>query len=532
MSTADDKTDPLAASVRSLFEASADGTRFESSLDAKMSDVVDRFLRATTVSTEIDFDALCQQFTSSTIPIAPRDVESYIEHLSADVVRHSINTASPQYIGHMTSALPYFVRPLGRLLTGLNQNLVKIETAKALTPYEREALAMMHRALYARDDAFYETHIQKRESTLGIMTSGGTLANMTALWIARNTALGPRDGFEGVEREGLAAALRHRDCKRAVVVGSALLHYSVEKAADVLGLGTQGLVRVPVDTSGRVIVAELERVIAECKRAGTMVLALVGIAGTTDSGAIDPLPEMAAIAKREGVHFHVDAAWGGPLVLSDRYKHRLAGLDLADSVTIDGHKQLYLPMGIGMVVLRDPIAAAAIEKQAQYIIRADSPDLGKRALEGSRPGMALFLHAALHVLGRSGYAFLIEEGIRKTEHMANLLETWPDFELLVQPQMNILNYRYVPTSFRDAIAARTITSDDNAAINAFNVRLQEAQRHAGQTFVSRTSLRFTRYGADPPITALRAIMANPLTTEADIHAVLQDQLEIGRKLEA
>jgi putative pyridoxal-dependent aspartate 1-decarboxylase len=514
----------LDETIRALFSGEED----EASSSAAAS--VDAFVRAAAPSSDIDFADLAQRFRSANIPDAPSGSADYFEYLTENVLAHSVNVASPHYIGHMTSSLPSFVRPLGRLLTTLNQNLVKVETSKALTPFEREALAMMHRLAYRESDAFYERTIQDPEQTLGILTSGGTLANATALWVARNARLGPEAGFAGVEREGLAAALHHHGYERAVIVGSSLMHYSLEKAADLLGFGAAGLVRAPVGSDGRVQTAAVREAVAAAEARRELVVAVVGIAGTTDSGAIDPLTELADIAKSAGVHFHVDAAWGGPLLFSDRHRERLDGLEHADSITIDGHKQLYLPMGIGMVFFRDPSQARAIEKQAPYIIRAGSSDLGKRSLEGSRSAMALFLHAALHILGRQGYARLIDAGIEKASTMASLIRAMPELELLVEPQVNIVNYRYVPSAYREKLAAGALTAEDNEAISAFNVRLQEAQKRDGATFVSRTRLAFTSASPDP-VVALRAVLANPLTERHHIEDVLSRQKALAAVLE-
>src|SRR5690349_4079936 len=289
----------------------------------------------------------------------------------------------------------------------MNQNVVKVETAKALSPYERQVIAMIHRLVFRQPAAFYDEHIQRHESTLGIHVSGGTVANVSALWCARNRALGATETFQGVDREGLHAALTAYGFEGAVIIGSTLMHYSFEKAADVLGVGVRGLLRVPVDSLGQIELPALREKIAECRARRWCILAIVGNAGTTETGAIDSLSELAEIAREANTHFHVDAAWGGPLLFSRRYKHKLAGIELADSVTIDGHKQLYLPMGSGMVVMRDPHTAAVIEKHARYVVRRGSADLGCRSLEGSRPANALLLQAALNIIGRRGYEVLI-----------------------------------------------------------------------------------------------------------------------------
>jgi len=504
----------------------------EHALDARVSELVSRFLDGTRVNSEVGFDALSASFTSTHLPVEPEDDEDYLEHLKRDVVAHAIHTSSPTYIGHMTSALPYFTRPLNRLVSALNQNVVKVETAKSLTPYERQGLAMMHRLVFGREESFYAEHVQNRRSTLGMVTSGGTIANMTALWVARNASLGPQGDFPGLERAGLAASLEHRGARRAVIIGSSLMHYSLQKAADVLGLGTQNVRQVGVDERSRMKVQELRRVVEECRRHREHIVAIIGVAGTTDSGGIDALEDIAQVAREAGAHFHVDAAWGGPILFSDTHRHKLRGLELADSVTIDGHKQLYVPMGLGMVLLKDPRAAVSIEKQAPYIIRANSPDLGRRSLEGSRPAAILHLHAALHLLGRQGYAQLIDEGIRKTRYLADTLRAQPEFELMAEPDMNILNYRYLPVALRKRVRLGGLGPGEDALLNQFNERLQEAQSRAGRTFVSRTTLRHTRHGQDRPLTVLRAVLANPLTTERHIDAVLEDQLRIAATLEA
>ena len=513
-----------------IFGHSDEVMAHEQEIEARVSKIVNDFLSETGTSSEVGFQSLQASFKQSRIPADPAGAEGYLDYLASNVISHSTRTSSPRFIGHMTSALPYFVRPLARLMTAMNQNVVKTETSKAFTPYEREALAMIHRLIYNFSDGFYDQHIQQRESTLGMVVGGGTLANITALWCARNSALRANNDFSGIEKEGLLAALEFYGYTGAVVIGSALMHYSFEKAADTMGIGTRNIIKIPVDGANRINLQALKQAVSDCQSRNKLIIAIVGVAGTTDFGSIDPLSEMAEIAGEANIHFHVDAAWGGPVLFSERHRRKLAGLDKADSVTIDGHKQMYLPMGIGMVLLRDPHKACFIEKQARYIVRPGSHDLGKRSLEGSRPSMALFLHAALNIVGRKGYEFLIVESIRKAKYMADLLRTRPEFELLTEPEINILTYRYVPPALREKAEKKELTDADNHEINKFNVGLQKAQREAGRTFVSRTLWNTSQYGSDLPIVALRVVIANPLTTERDIDVVLNDQIEIAAGL--
>jgi glutamate decarboxylase len=520
----------IAQKIMQLFTQSVDTPSIKENIDGQITTIIDNFLDESNTNTNIDINSLLEIFADSKIPVEPSSFESYFKSLDDNVVAHSIHTSSPQFIGHMTSALPYFVQPLAKLMTAMNQNSVKIETAKALSFYERQALAMMHRQIYNFSEDFYTQHIQNNQSTLGNLVSGGTTANITALWCARNHSLRTKDEFLGIEKEGLAAALNFYGYKGSVIIGSELMHFSFDKAADLMGISTQGLIRIPVDSNNRVDVQALRQAVIDCQKQNLHIIAIVGIAGTTDSGSVDSLEDIAEIAQENNVHFHVDAAWGGPVIFSQQHRHKLAGIERADSVTIDGHKQLYLPMGIGMVFFREPHIASSIEKQASYTMRKGSFDLGKRALEGSRPGMSLFLHAALNLIGLKGYEFLIDEGIRKTQYMASRISAMPEFELLVEPDTNLLIYRYIPEPLREVVTKKQLTETDNQLVNKFNEKLQKNQRQIGRTFISRTTKTITNFGKETPVVAMRAVLANPLTTEEDIDAVLNDQIHIALEM--
>ncbi|MDZ7965825.1 MAG: aminotransferase class V-fold PLP-dependent enzyme [Nostoc sp. DedSLP03] len=516
--------------VMKLFENSTDSVKAEREMDEHINAIVKNFLRTINSSSDIEISELIENFTNSKFPSKTVNNKTYVNKLYEQVVTHSIHTSSPRFIGHMNAALPYFVRPIAKLMTAMNQNLVKTETAKALTPYQRQVLAKIHRLIYDFPEEFYSQHIQNPQSTLGIIVSGGTIANITALWCARNASLGPKDGFTGVTNEGLAAALNCYGYNGAVVIGSSLIHYSFEKAADLLGIGAHGLIKVPANHKNQIDLQALRQTIRKCRAQNQHIIAIIGVAGTTDSGGVDSLSDIAHISQEANVHFHVDAAWGGPVIFSQKHRHKLAGLEKADSVTIDGHKQMYLPMGIGMLFLRDPKKAEVIEKQAPYAVRKKSVDLGKRALEGSCPSTVLLLDAGLNLIGVKGYEFLINEGIRKTQYLANCISAMPEFELLAEPDLNILIYRYIPDSLKENATKGKLTKIENEFLNRFNHQLQKDQRHAGRTFVSRTTTNTTRYGQDIPLVALRSVIANPLTTEDDIDAVLNDQIKIATEI--
>jgi putative pyridoxal-dependent aspartate 1-decarboxylase len=498
-----------------------------------VSNIISEFLNRKNITANTGLEQLFKNFDQGIVPTELSNLNTYLKFLNEHVIPYCINTSSPKFIGHMTTALPNFIRELAKLMVGMNQNVVKMETSKVMTLLERQSLTMIHRMIYRFAGDFYAEHIQNKDSTLGIITSGGTIANLTATWCARNVSLGlMKDEFLGIEKEGFPAALNYYGFNEAVIIGSQNMHYSFEKAADFLGIGLKNYIRVPADENHRMKLNELSEIIRACRKQRKHIIAIIAVAGATDSGAIDPLDKIAEIAGNEKIYFHVDAAWGGPLVFSQKYNWKLQGIELADSVTIDGHKQLYLPMGIGIVLFKNPKLAAVIEKRANYIIRENSFDLGKRSLEGSRPGMSLYLHAALNIIGQKGYEILIDEGLRKIQYLADVISQKSEFELLLQPEINILLYRYLPKKFREKVASRPLTKTDNRIINGLNEQIQKSQRKRGHSFVSRTTIYTEKYGKDTPIVALRIVIANPLTQESDLNDVLNEQLEISKIITA
>ena len=501
-------------------------------IDHAITENVTGFLQTHIVALERSLEDIEADFSASVIPEEPTFVSEYTEFVKEKLVAQSVHTAAPGFIGHMTSALPYFMLPLSRIMTALNQNTVKVETSKAFTPLERQVLAMLHRLVYQGDDAFYETWIHDSRHALGAFCSGGTIANVTALWVARNRLFAPDGEFRGIGREGMCRSLKHLGCDGVAILASKRGHYSLGKAADVLGIGRDNLVMVETDASNRIDLTLLKEEIRRLGDENIRPMALVGIAGTTETGNVDPLEAMADLALELGCHFHVDAAWGGPTLFSERHRHLLKGIDRADSVTIDAHKQLYVPMGAGMVVFKDPTAQSAIEHHAAYILRHGSKDLGSHTLEGSRPGMAMLVHAGMSIIGRKGYELLIDLGIERARTFAGMIRQHPDFELTSEPELNILTYRYCPRSLQQQLA-RTAAHQGcriNALLDQVNQLLQKYQREAGKTFVSRTRLRVAAYGLQE-LTVLRVVLANPLTTDEVLSAVLNEQCAIVQEPE-
>ncbi|MDP4536255.1 putative pyridoxal-dependent aspartate 1-decarboxylase [Alkalimonas collagenimarina] len=488
------------------------------------------FLRESIVAVEKPLWQIERDFQAHQIPEQPQFVSDYAECMMEKLVAHSVHTASPSFIGHMTSALPYFVLPLSKMMVGLNQNLVKIETSKAFTPLERQVLGMMHHLVYQRDDNFYGKWMHSANHALGAFCSGGTIANISALWIARNRLLGPDGDFRGIAREGLLRAMKHYGYDGLAVLVSERGHYSLGKATDVLGIGRDDLIAIKADGNNKVDVAEMRRVCAELKAKNIKVLAIVGVAGTTETGSIDPLHQLADLAEEQQCFFHVDAAWGGATLLSQQHRHLMAGIERADSVTIDAHKQMYVPMGAGMVVFKDPSSAHAIEHHAEYILRKGSKDLGSQTLEGSRPGMAMLVHACLQVIGRDGYEILINRSLEKARYFADLIKAHAEFELITEPELCLLTYRYVPVEVQRVLAKASPEQREkiNELLNSLTKFIQKRQREEGKSFVSRTRLTPEQYQRQEMI-VFRVVLANPLTTKDILQDILQEQTDIAKQ---
>jgi len=235
---------------------------------------------------------------------------------------------------------------------------------------------------------------------------------------------------------------------------------------------------------------------------------------------------MADVARASGAHFHVDAAWGGPCLLSQSHRAKLRGIERADTVTIDGHKQLHLPLGVGLLLFNDPRRADDVVQEASYACRAGSWDRGRHGVEGSRPAAALFLHAAMHVVGRRGYERLIDASVERARYMADAIRASDELELLVEPELNVVVYRYVPPELRGSGDA----DRDEAAIDALNAEIHRRQVEGGRSYVSRTTLTVPRGGATRAIVCLRAVIGNPLTRARDIDDILREQAAIGDAL--
>lgn len=481
-----------------------------------------------------DLEAL---FREVEIPADGLGVDKALDQAIERVVKHSVHVADPHYIGHMTGVTPYFHMGLELLIAALNQNVVKIETALAGSFVEGQLLAWIHRLVYGKNSDYYKARMHKPDLCFGNVTSGGTMGNLTALAVARNKKI-PR-----CRDWGIFEALERMGKKKVGIYASRRVHYSIRKAASVLGLGTQSVHEIPVvPFTNRIDIAALEQTLAQHQAQGILPLAIIGVAGSTETGSADELTLLASIAQKTGAWFHVDAAWGGPLLICEQGKKLLKGIELADSVILDGHKLFYVPMSQGMVLFKDESALDVLRHNARYIIRSGSVDLGRTSLEGSRRFDSFKLWFALWAMGRRNYAALMEHSLALGRSFAKLINESENFELTSEVTSNIVTWRFVPANWknrlqisRDAVNGQknqhvrdSALQQITAMLNETTVEIQKIQRQRGQSFVSRTTLESVMIGFDTVV--FRAVLFHPLTSTQTLSEVLAEQKNIGESV--
>lgn len=347
----------------------------------------------------------------------------------------------------------------------------------------------------------------------GTFVSGGSMANLTALLVARRVKA-PVD----VARLG-AQALPH--AMRLYV--SAETHHSVAKAATLIGIGSDHVRVVPVDEAFRMRVDLLEAMIEEDVRSGHLPFAVVGTAGTVGTGAIDPLDALAAIAKRRNLWFHVDASYGGFAALATSVQPKLAAFAAADSIALDPHKWLYLPLDCGCVLFRDAEAVrGTFAHDAEYTRVLDHAPAESFAFwdgtpELSRRFRALKVWMTLRACGAGAVRAAVEKDLACAARLAAAIDASDDFERMAPVELSIVCFRHVPEEARAALASAATTEareEIDRALDAWNERLLVAVQRDGSSYLSNAGVagRF----------ALRACVMNHRTTLEDMDRLVQD----------
>lgn len=345
------------------------------------------------------------------------------------------------------------------------------------------------------------------ETADGVFTSGGSQSNLQALMLARGH----------LDREPLG---------RLRILASADSHFSVQKSARLLGLGEDSVVCVPTDERHRMDPVALDRSLAACTALGLRPMAIVATAGTTDFGAIDPLPEIADLARAYDTWLHVDAAYGGGLLVSPRYRHRLAGIDRADSVTVDYHKTFFQPVSSSALIVREHALMAPVTWHADYLNPRSSADLGQaspnqvdKSLQTTRRFDALKLWLTLRMMGPDTIGEYVDAVVDLAREVFSAVSTEPDLELAARPELSTVVFRYVPEGL-DRLDQR----EREAEIAVLNNRIRAALYESGRAMVAATKVDGRQF--------LKLTLLNPLATVGDIVGVIDLVRATGARLHA
>lgn len=411
-------------------------------------------------------------------------------------LKDSLSVHHPQCVAHLHCPSLVISQAAEVLINATNQSMDSWDQSPSATIMEVKLVEWLREQVgFAAGDA-------------GVFTSGGTQSNLMGLMLARD-AFFARQGHS-VQQDGLTG-----DLSKLKVFCSENAHFSVQKNMALMGLGYRSVTLVKTDEFSRMDVSDLAEKLAQAKANGEQVMAIVATAGTTDAGAIDPLADIAALAAKEGIWVHVDAAWGGALLLSEKYRHYLNGLELVDSVTLDFHKQFFQTISCGAFLLKDARHYQLMRYQAAYL-NSDFdeehgvPNLVSKSLQTTRRFDALKLWMGLEALGQKKYAEIIDNGVTLAQDVAAYVAEQPQLELVMKPQLASVLFRFRPAQ------------GDMAFIALLNQRIGDALLASGAANVGVTE-------ADG-ITCLKLTLLNPTVNLQDVKVLLASVQECGLQL--
>jgi aromatic-L-amino-acid/L-tryptophan decarboxylase len=432
------------------------------------------------------------------LPERGRPPVSVLRECRDTIFRHSMQTSHPRIFGLFNPA-PVPVAAFAELAAAfLNQSVDAWKAAPAATHLEQRLIRWMNDLIGFGPAAF------------GVFTSGGGIANTIALKMARDRATGLAVRQRGLPA-GRAARLR--------VYASDQAHFSIARSLDLLGLGERALRRVRCDAALRMDPVALQQALQRDRGRGLRPMAIVATAGTTNTGGIDPLRSIGRIARRAGIPLHVDAAYGGALLFSNRFRSRLAGLELADTVTVDPHKWLFQPFSLGGLFVRDRGALRRSFRIEPGYLRKDLESEPERldfyhySMEGSRPFRGLKLWFTLQTLGRRGLGALVDRTMEVAFHLQREVSRHDCFEPLGVPvDLASVCFRYLPPWARRLDARRRERPRVVGRLNRVQMAIQHRVERGGRAWFPAIHLDhrvFLRFG-----------IFNYRTTETDIDAVL------------
>ena len=425
------------------------------------------------------------------LPQAGTDTPKLIERIRDEIANFTRHNGHPRFFGYVTSpGTP--ITAIGELLTAtLNANVTSWRSSPAATEIEHVTVNWLNEMLG------YPV------SAVGLFVSGGSMANFAALAAARSAK-----GAADVSQSGMQDLPR-----RLRVYVSEEGHYSIRKAAAMLGIGESNVAVVRTGGQFRIDLDHLRALIREDRNAGYLPICVVANAGTVGTGAVDPLADVAAVAREEGLWFHVDAAYGGFAALAPSALPLFRGIEAADSITLDPHKWAYLPPGTGCILYRDPASARlAFRHEADYtrvigFERDESFAFWDYGPELSRPFRALNLWLLLKYAGAAELGAAIERNIACARHLEKLVRASGDFEMLAPVELSIFCFRYIPTA-------------GAADLNALNERILVELQRGGSSYLSNVTVRGDF--------ALRGCVLNHRTTKQDMEILLDDVRRAAR----
>jgi aromatic-L-amino-acid decarboxylase len=332
----------------------------------------------------------------------------------------------------------------------------------------------------------------------GTFTSGGMVSNLTALTAAKEHAL-PTSRHHGLAGKSVA------------LYCSSEAHYSVKRAAELLGIGADNVRGLPLDNHRHIKAADVAQAIDTDKTKGITPIAVVATAGTTLTGAIDPIQHLADICAERNVWLHVDGAYGLPAASVPEFKDIFSGLERANSITIDAHKWLYLPKACGVVLVRDPkTLAAAFSHNENYMLHDESQmNPVDMTLEYSRPFRALKLWLAFRIHGAAQFRQAIINNLQQAQLCKSLVLGSNELELLVEPQLSTVPFRHVPK----------ILKGNDEKLNEHNLQLVKRVQEDGRVYVSSAVV-------DGKV-CLRPCFVNFRTSSEDVQVLIEVVLELG-----
>jgi L-2,4-diaminobutyrate decarboxylase len=414
------------------------------------------------------------------------DGDNRLLHHIERALKASTKLHDPRFLGHQV-ATPLPAAALCDLVSSfLNNGMAIFEMGPAASAMERAVLAWMSRLAGFPSTAG------------GVLTSGGSLGNLTALLAARQ-AKTPGDAW----RRGL------RNGPQVCVLVAETAHYSVARSARILGLGDKGVISVDVDEHMRMKPAALEDAIAAARKKKKHPICVVASAGSTAAGAIDPIADVADICAREDLWLHIDGAHGASLLLSDAHKGKLAGIERADSIVWDAHKMMLMPALVTAVLFKDARqGAAAFLQEAGYLFSEDDgdeawSDIGKRTVECTKRMMSLKLYACLKAMGTRPFSAHVDHCCSLATSLAHIARG-RGLEVMVEPECNIVCFRPRNKSGGDIAALRKKLVDDG---RFYIVQVHRPARgpHAGLW--------------------LRCTLGHPLTRLEDLEDLIDDVMK-------